>query len=309
MSGIDLSTYQLAEGTSEAFSGKVPIDDILKVWFAIGPIVYNQLKLSKGIRVSTLGTFTLDVSGQPLFLISNEMQSQFKLKQKSPGLQDTITVSSLNMAQVGADSNLSRETTEKIIKKFLTTLGRYIMEGRNIVLAIKTVAEIAIGQGELRCNFLKDCLVNFKSAPVPSVKASNNNKPTTQKERIRPSSLQNDNQFSNKPPKPPASKQPAPKPQRERVRDPITGDRDEIISYVPPPPRARNPLLGEGGDERPKSASSNSRSVVSVASSNISRPMSHVSSLMNSPRSSFNARRSKTPWTLLNKTRTENLAC
>jgi hypothetical protein len=112
--------------------------------------------------MSSFGTFTLTDKGEPIFIMSSDLGSQFKIKQRSQIGSGNISTSNLNFTQVREGTSLTRETVEKIYSKFLTCMGRAIFENRNIVITIHRVAEVSISNGELVCNFLPQFLSLFR---------------------------------------------------------------------------------------------------------------------------------------------------
>ena len=103
MSGIDVSTHELAEAT--ASTSKTPLEDVLKVWHGLGMVVKTQLSQRKGVRLGALGTFSMTITGDPTFVMAPELSSQFKLKFKSMGSPDNIPTTSINFTQLAQVSD------------------------------------------------------------------------------------------------------------------------------------------------------------------------------------------------------------
>lgn len=192
---IDVSTHQLAEQTWKALGGKSTLEDILTIWHSVGKllrlscflssftmcrldtfsflhvfagnVISDQLTHKKGVKMSSFGTFTLTEKGEPVFLISSDLTTQFKLKQRPQPASANISTSNLNFSQVREGTNIPRDLVEKIYLKFLTCMGRAIFEARNILITIHKVADIAISNGELVCRFAPQFLDQFVGGKDP----------------------------------------------------------------------------------------------------------------------------------------------
>eukprot|EP01038_Epipyxis_sp_PR26KG_P009178 gene9178-12377_t len=162
MDEIDVSTHQLCELTCKSLNDKISLEEILTVWHGIGPVVAQQLQIRKGVRLNSFGTFSLSTSLEPVFVISNELTSQFRIKQRPQPNLENIPTSSLNFAQLVNKTNLSREAADRIYGRFMATVGRCISQNRNILINIHRVGEIRISDGELVCQFMPDFLDLFK---------------------------------------------------------------------------------------------------------------------------------------------------
>ena len=161
---IDVSTNQLCELTSNNMGNKATLDEILLVWHNIGKIIISQLEIKKGVKLSSLGTFTLSNKLIPIFNISNDFSNEYQLKQKGQISQtENFPIVMLNYSTLGQLCNIERDKTEKIYNKFLFTLGRCLSEGRNVLLTIHKVAEIDISGNDLECKFVNDFISQYPS--------------------------------------------------------------------------------------------------------------------------------------------------
>ena len=97
---IDVSTHELGEQTCRLLNSKVPIEDVLKVWYGCGAVVSAQLQQRKGVRLGALGTFSLTSGGEPTFVMAPELASQFKIKFRPLGAADNIPTTSINFTQL-----------------------------------------------------------------------------------------------------------------------------------------------------------------------------------------------------------------
>lgn len=117
--------------------------------------------------MSSFGTFTLTDKGEPVFLISSDLTTQFKIKQRPQPASGNISTNPLNFTAVKEGTEIPREIVEKIYSKFLTCMGRAIFEGRNILVSIHRVAEVVIANGELSCKFAPQFLSLFQGGNDP----------------------------------------------------------------------------------------------------------------------------------------------
>lgn len=121
------------------------------------------------------GTFSLhEIKLQPIFTMSTEFSSQFKLKQSFPGVAANIPTLMTNFQYISKVCKLDRETVEKIYNKFMKALGSAISEGRMVLLTIHKVAEIRISNGMLSCDFMAVFLSSFQPSTTtqPSLNKS-----------------------------------------------------------------------------------------------------------------------------------------
>ncbi|KAJ1433327.1 hypothetical protein B484DRAFT_360090, partial [Ochromonadaceae sp. CCMP2298] len=151
---IDISTHNLAEQTCKALGGKVTLEDVLTIWHSIGNVVKNQLTYKKGVRLSSFGTFTMTAKGEPVFLMSSDLGSQLKVKQRTQPASGNWPTAALNFSLVREGTSLPRETVEKIYSKMLACMGRAVFSSRNVLLSFHRVAEVVVAEGQLTCRFL-----------------------------------------------------------------------------------------------------------------------------------------------------------
>lgn len=319
ISHIDVSTFSLAEATCSALGGKASLDDVLSVWHAIGlslnltTAIYNhssflsfsniglcvrtQLCMKRGVKLAAFGTFTLSTSNDPVFVLSAEMEKQCKVKQKTTVPVGNVGISALNFQQLAASCGIDREQVDKIYTKFVSCLGRSILEGRKITLSIHKVAEMLIWSGTLKCTFMNDFIFLLKTpekilkVPDPPRVAGLASR-TSRSSPVAGAASPGGRSASAPRPKTGSKSKGVIEVinRRPRERDPITGDRGSEVSFQPPPRRDRNPILQEGSETssarssvRPASAGrrGSSGSIVSQGS----RGSLDTLSLLHSPRS------------------------
>lgn len=104
--------------------------------------------------------------------MSNDLGSQFKLKQKAcPTADQKVPTTAINFTQVkDAITNkqaASRDLVEKVYGKFMTVLGRALFEGRNVLVTVHKVAEITLGNGDLSYSLIPDFYKIFVTHPTP----------------------------------------------------------------------------------------------------------------------------------------------
>ena len=170
---IDVSTHEILEKvynslntTTTNNNNKLTLDNIIEIWYNIGHVIKTQLTLKKGVKLISFGTFTLTDSNIPFFSVSLDLKRQFKLNQKNLlSSSSLISTTNLNFSQVIdlCTIKYTRDIIDKIYSKFLSSLGRFIYEGRNISISIHTVGEIKISKNELVCDFLPQFMKVFNS--------------------------------------------------------------------------------------------------------------------------------------------------
>lgn len=100
MAEIDISTHKLAEDTVRAMKGQFTLEDVLAVWHSLGRSVYQNLVMKKGVKLTSLGTFSLNRSEQPIFVMSSALAQKFKIKQADQTMPENIPVTIINFSQL-----------------------------------------------------------------------------------------------------------------------------------------------------------------------------------------------------------------
>jgi len=146
----------------------------------VGIVIKTQLMQTKGVRLASVGTFSLTRSGEPTFVAANELTTQYKLKFRPIGAPDNIPTTALNMTQLAqvagltaadvagggglATGNSVRDKVDRIYNKFIACFTRAIVDGRDVLLTIHRVAEISVSKGVLTCEFMPQFLAQFASS-------------------------------------------------------------------------------------------------------------------------------------------------
>lgn len=154
---MDLSTHQFAEmvaGTSRSLD----TETVLKTWYGIGSVVKDQMTNNKGVRLEKFGSFSFNKCGEPIFNVSSEFSSKFRVNQKSTPPLDNITVSKLNLTQLRNITGLDRASSENIYNQFITAVGKSVQVGRKALLKINKVCEISFSNNSLSVTFIPDFL-------------------------------------------------------------------------------------------------------------------------------------------------------
>ncbi|RYG62823.1 DUF4496 domain-containing protein, partial [archaeon] len=137
------------------------------VCFLIGNVLKQQLVQRKAVRLTSFGTFTFTTKGEPTFIVAPEFSNQFKLRQRVQGPPSNVPTAAINFAAVQQGTGIARETIEKIYTKFMTSLGKVLLENRSVVLTFHRVAEIQVSKGELIDDFMPEFKALFaQSQPV-----------------------------------------------------------------------------------------------------------------------------------------------
>ena len=287
MSGIDVSTHQIAEVTfqevkSHGKSVKInlTLEDVLTVWHAIGSLVKIQLSQRKGVKLPQLGTYSLSTTGDPVFIISGELANQYKLKQRAQSASEKVPTSLLNFMQLSSDCELPRDLTEKIYAKFVSCMSKFISQGRKVLVTIHRVGEILVYNDELVHTFMSDFMSSFTTAVNAAGKKSGMNSDTLRELSNKTASdLTNDQIYMNKI-----------KSQQYSNGNNQTGlqigyNKNENVRVNKTVPIGRNPITGysprpnSAGRQRPGSASSTSSLMYSPRASTPNQRMSSTGGL------------------------------
>jgi Ca2+-binding EF-hand superfamily protein len=289
---IDVSTHEILEkvynslNTTTTNNNKLTLDNIIEIWYSIGHVIKTQLTLKKGVKLISFGTFTLTDSNIPFFSVSLDLKRQFKLNQKILlSSSSLISTTNLNFSQVIdlCTIKYTRDIIDKIYSKFLSSLGRFIYEGRNISISIHTVGEIKISKNELTCDFLPQFMKVFNSDETKKLERiqylkssgnSNNNidNNTNNNTNNKKNQQSSDNNIDRYPIKG-AGVRP-----RSAGYDPITGVMKRSMSAI---------AIGRGGGGgsdrggRPSSAQSNRSSLTNDSNSIMFSPRQQLNSNIN----------------------------
>ncbi len=188
------------------------------------------------------------------------MAAQYKIRQSSTLPADSLPVSNLNLIQLAGFCNIDREIVDKVYSHFIANMGKFIMEGRKVVLTVSKVAELVIHAGELKCSLMGEFKSLFFQPSSKRVGASAVSASQAVDRHARMA--------------------------QERVREEAADARransaGRARAAADSIPRARNPLFGDvsSGLRRPGSASSST----STASSRSNRSVSSVGSTGSRP--------------------------
>jgi hypothetical protein len=200
---------------------------IVLVFFSYtGTIISAQLTQKKGVRLSSFGAFSLTAEGDPLFIMSNDLATHFKLRQVVQQLLSinfifilkksnnyfllrfqraqvepvNIPITNLSLVQVSSNTEIPREYVDKVYEKMIYIMGKYVMEGRSVMLNINKVAEITICLGEITAKFRPEFINLLKGNISGAGLSSQQNRSDTIRffSAQRSSAIQNDRTFMNK---------------------------------------------------------------------------------------------------------------
>ena len=102
--------------------------------------------------------------------------------------------------QVASNTDIPREYVDKIYSKMIFIMGKYIMEGRSVMLNMHKVAEISFSLGEITAKFRPEFINLLKGNINGAGLSSQQNQPDTIRffSQQRSSAMQKDQSFMNK---------------------------------------------------------------------------------------------------------------
>lgn len=105
-------------------------DDVLSVWLHTGKIVQQQYEKGRGVRIHRLGTFTLNVRNEPVFVFLDEFLSTGRLSALHQPSNETLSSSTsnrlLSFTEVNSSTNRnsSRSPVQVIV---VVVLGTFLV--------------------------------------------------------------------------------------------------------------------------------------------------------------------------------------
>ena len=145
---------------------EVDVEDVATVWQGVGRLVQCSLAQNKGCRIPGFGSFAMH-KGEPVFIMAGDFGRANGLKQKGGlGMMDNVPITALNFTQLGTDLGVSlpRAAVEKVVQRVLYVLGREVRGGKAVLVTLKGVCEMTVGQGELRCDFAPELTADLRQA-------------------------------------------------------------------------------------------------------------------------------------------------
>lgn len=162
---------------------------VSKIWGSVGLVVENSLiSAARGVRIESIGTFTLDTKGYARFFLATDFARRFRLLKYdvcSGGcLAGGAVNTRLNVARVAATAGSPRPEAERVLDAVLRALQQRLAAGRSVTLSFHPVAEFSCTpSGQATMRFLRSFRAKEKKAAVNATRARvgvarTNSKPT-----------------------------------------------------------------------------------------------------------------------------------
>lgn len=143
---------------------------VRKVWGAVGLVIENSLILAaRGVRIESVGTFTLDAKGCAGFFLADDFARRFRLLKYdvcSGGcLAGGAVNTRLNIAKVAATAGIPRPEVERVVDAVLRALQQRLASGSSVALCFHPVAEFSCTpSGQATMRFLRSFRAKEKKA-------------------------------------------------------------------------------------------------------------------------------------------------
>lgn len=149
---------------------------VSKVWGSVGLVIENSLlSAARGVRIESVGTFTLDAKGCAGFFLAADFARRFRLVKYdicSGGcLAGGAVNTRLNVAKVAATAGGPRPEAERVVDAVLRALQQRLAAGRSVTLSFHPVAEFSCTSGRATMRFLRSFRAKEKKAAVNATRA------------------------------------------------------------------------------------------------------------------------------------------
>lgn len=137
-------------------------DTVTKIWLSVGLVVENALlSTARGVRIESLGTFTLDAKGRARFFLAPDFAARYRLLRYdvcSGGcLAGGAVNSRLNVSRVAATAGSPRPEAERVVGAVLRSLRQRLAAGMPATLSFRPVAEFRCSpSGQATMKFLPE---------------------------------------------------------------------------------------------------------------------------------------------------------
>ena len=136
------------------------LDNVNKIWHAVALVIENSLlSAARGVRIESLGTFTLDGKDRERFFVSSEFVASHRLLKYDACTGASLAGGSvnarLNISRVAATAGSSRPEAERVLDAVLRSLRQCLASGRSVALSFHPVAEFSCApSSEARMRYL-----------------------------------------------------------------------------------------------------------------------------------------------------------
>lgn len=124
-----------------------------KIWLSVGLVVQSALlSAARGVRIESLGTFTLDAKGRARFFLAPDFAARYRLLKYdvcSGGcLAGGAVNCRLNLSRVAATAGSPRPEAERVVGAVLRSLHQRLAAGNPVALSFRPVAEFRCSPSE-----------------------------------------------------------------------------------------------------------------------------------------------------------------
>lgn len=151
-------------------------DVVSKIWSSVGLVIENSLiSAARGVRIESVGTFTLDAKGCAGFFLAADFARRFRLLKYdmcSGGcLVGGAVNTRLNVAKVAATAGSPRPEAERVVDAVLRALQQRLATGSSVTLSFHPVAEFSCTPcGKATMRFLRSFRAKEKKAAVDATR-------------------------------------------------------------------------------------------------------------------------------------------
>lgn len=155
----------------------INLDKVKKIWRAVALVIDNSLiSASRGVRIESLGTFTLDGKGRAQFFLASDFASRHRLLKYDVCAGGCLAGGSvntkLNITRVAATAGSPRPDVERVVDAVLRSLRQCLAAGRSVSLLFHPVAEFfCVPGGQAGMRYLTAFRARQKAAGAAATRA------------------------------------------------------------------------------------------------------------------------------------------
>lgn len=163
-------------GSGENNKREAMCNVVSKIWGSVGLVIENSLlSAARGVRIESVGTFTLDAKGCAGFFLAADFARRFRLVKYdvcSGGcLAGGAVNTRLNVAKVAATAGGPRPEAERVVDAVLRALQQRLAVGSSVTLSFHPVAEFSCTpSGQATMRFLRSFRAKEKAAAVTATR-------------------------------------------------------------------------------------------------------------------------------------------